>query len=114
MLPKENRLKKKKDFDQVFKQGKSFKEDFLFLKTKKNKLKEPRFGFIVSTKISKKAVVRNKIKRRLREIAKGSLVRLRPGLDVVLVAQKGIEEKEFAEIKEVCEKLFRKANILND
>ena len=38
MLPKENRLKKKKDFEKVFKEGQGFKEDFLFLKVVKNNL----------------------------------------------------------------------------
>ena len=70
MLPKKNRLKNKKDFERVFKQGKGFKEDFLFFKITKNNLKENRFGFIVSLKVSKKAVLRNKVKRRLREIIK--------------------------------------------
>lgn len=114
MLPKANRLKKKKDFEQVFKQGKGFKEDFLFLKIKKNDLKESRFGFIVSQKVSKKAVLRNKVKRRLREVMRRELPRIKPGIDGVLVAGKGAEEKDFLEIKEAANKLFKKAKILND
>ncbi|GAI32984.1 unnamed protein product, partial [marine sediment metagenome] len=62
MLNKRNRLKKKKDFDKVFKQGQGFKQDFLYLKIRKNNLKSSRFGFVVSKKFSKKAVIRNKIK----------------------------------------------------
>jgi ribonuclease P protein component len=68
MLLKENRLKKKKDFERVFSQGRNLKGDFLFFKTINNKLEDNRIGFIVSKKVSKKAVERNKIKRRLREI----------------------------------------------
>lgn len=113
MLPKKNRLKNKKDFERVFKQGKGFKEDFLFLKVKKNNLKESRFGFIASLKVSKKAVFRNKIKRRLRETVREKLSEVKSGIDVVLIAQKGTEEKDFSEIKEVTNKLFKKAKILN-
>ena len=114
MLPKKNRLKNKKDFERVFKQGKGFKEDFLFLKIAKNNLKENRFGFIVSLKVSKKAVLRNKVKRRLREIIKERLPEIKPGVDIVLIAQKGIEEKDFSEIRETINKLFGKVKILND
>lgn len=114
MLPKKNRLKNKKDFERVFNQGKGFKEDFLFLKIVKNNLKENRFGFIVSLKVSKKAVLRNKTKRRLREIIKERLPGIKPGIDVVLIAQKGIEEKDFSEVRETTNRLFEKAKILND
>ncbi len=114
MLPKKNRLKNKKDFERVFKQGKGFKDAFLFLKIRKNNLKESRFGFIVSSKISKKAVLRNKVKRRLREIAKERLPEIKSGIDGVLIAQKSIEEKDFSEIREVANELFKKAKILND
>ena len=36
MLPKINRLKKQKDFERVYKKGKGYKEDFLFLKIVEN------------------------------------------------------------------------------
>ena len=111
MLPKENRLKKKRDFEEVFKKGKTFRESFLFLRVKENNLKQNRFGFIVSSKISKKAVVRNKIKRRLREITKEYLPRVKTGVDVVLITKPGIETKGFPEIKEILIKLFEKAGI---
>jgi len=114
MLPKENRLKKKKDFKEVFKKGKGFRKDFLFLKIKNNSFKKIRFGFIVSREISKKAVIRNKIKRRLREIIKKELSKIKPGIDGVLIAKKGIEKKDFLEIKEVVFQLLKKAKIFND
>lgn len=112
MLPKKNRLRKKKDFEEGLRNGKGFKEDFLILKTKKNKLKEIRFGFIVSQKVSKKAVVRNKIKRRFREVAKEMTKRIIENTDIILIALPGTETKDFQEIKKVIEKLLKKAGIL--
>lgn len=115
MLSKENRLKRKKDFKEVFKKGKGFGKDFLFLKIKKNNLKKKsRFSFIVSKKISKKAVVRNKIKRRLREVIREELPRIKPGIDGVFIAKKNIEKKDFLEIKENVIQLLKKTEILND
>ena len=46
MFSKEQRLKKKKDIDWVFKKGKSFKQGFLILKAAKNNLNTSRFGFL--------------------------------------------------------------------
>ncbi len=114
MLPLKNRLKKKKDFQRVFKEGEPFKEDFLFLKRSENRLNKTRLGFIVSLKVSKKAFIRNKIKRRLREAVKEKIENLKKGYDVVIIVQREAKEKEFKEIEGCLEKLFKKANILND
>ena len=112
MLSKQYRLKKKKDFDEVIKKGKFFKENFLVLKKAKNNLRWTRVGFVVSQKVAKKAVIRNKIKRRLRETVGTNLSRIRPGYDIIFFSKKGIEEKEFLEIKKSIEKLLKKAKLL--
>ena len=107
MLPKENRLTKKKDFDIVFKEGKSVKGEFLLVKILKSHLKKSRFGFIVSKKISNKAVERNKIKRRLRKAFSDRLKSFSGSLDVVIIALPGILEKNFSEIEQAIAKLFK-------
>jgi ribonuclease P protein component len=113
MLPKVNRLKRKKDIERVFKEGHFFKEDFLILKLRENNLKESRFGFIVSQKVSKKASLRNKIRRRLSEIVKMKFKKTKKGVDGLLVACPGLETKDFWELDEAVEKLFKKAKICN-
>ena len=114
MLPKTSRLQKEKDINKVFKKGKRFKEDFLILKTLKNDLNKIRFGFIVSQKISKKASIRNKIKRRLSELIriKLKLQTLIKNSDNLLIAAPGLETKDFWEIEEMINKLFKKAGII--
>ena len=112
MFSKTNCLKKKKDFEKVFKKGKGFKEDFLALKITKNELGQSRFGIIVSQKISKKAAVRNKVKRKIREILKRKLPRLKKEVDVVLIAISGLEKKDFWEIEKTIDSLFKKARII--
>lgn len=114
MLPQQYRLKKKKDFERVFKKGKGLKETFLFLKFKKNKLQESRFGFLVSQKVSKKAVERNKVKRRLRELIRLKLPEIKKGIDIVLITKPGLEKKNFQEMEEMVNKLFKKAKLFND
>lgn len=112
MLPKKNRLKKKKDFEKVFKKGKGTKESFLFFKWVFNNLKISRFGFVVNQKVSKKAVLRNKVKRRLRELIKLKLPEIKNGIDGVFVAQPGLEKKDYKQIEDVLSKILPKAKVL--
>ena len=113
MLAKENRLKKKKDFEKLFKGGRSFREKFLVLKVNKNNLDSVRFGFIVSKKVSKKAVTRNKIKRQLREIIRKEIDNYQKGFDIAVIALPGIISKDFKEISQALEFALKKIKILN-
>ncbi|MFZ3301470.1 MAG: ribonuclease P protein component [Microgenomates group bacterium] len=99
MLASKNRLKKKINFarieiDGVMHQSKSFGMgiyDRLDVYNSdnnnldENDRKESHFGFIVSTKISKKAVVRNRIKRVIAEVIRKRLGEIKRGLDVVFL-----------------------------
>jgi len=111
MLSKSNRLKQKKDIERVIKRGESFKEKFLVLKTAKNNLSQSRFGFIVSQKVSKKATVRNKIKRELREIVKQKIKSLKFYRDNLIIVLPGTDNKTFREIEETTTILFKKARL---
>jgi len=107
MLALKNRIQKKKDIEKIFKKGRTFKESSLILKTIKNDLGFSRFGFIVSQKVSKKANVRNKIKRRLREIIRAHS--LQKETDNLLITLPGMEKNDFQETKRITEKLLSKA-----
>lgn len=112
MLKKENRLVKEKDFDLVFKRGKGIKEGFLFFKFFANEGKEPEIGFVVSNKISNKAVVRNKIKRRMREAIRPLIENCQNGFKGVFVALPGIEKEDFKGIEESIKVIFKKTKII--
>jgi len=111
MLKQKNRLTKKKDFDSAFKQGRGFKQGLLYFKIKNNNLDSSRFGFIVSKKFSKKAVERNKIKRRLREIIKKELPRIKKPIDVIIIINPGLEN-DFQKLEQMVAKLFENAKVL--
>lgn len=112
MLPQKNRIQNKKDIDRVLKKGKGLKEKFLILETIKNDLNKTRFAFIVSKKISLKASTRNKIKRKLSEIVRLKLKIIKPGQDILLIASPGLEMKDFWEIEEMINELFKKAKLV--
>ncbi|MDP2910404.1 MAG: ribonuclease P protein component [bacterium] len=111
MLNQKNRLTKKKDFDAVFKRGRGFKQGCLYFKIKENDLSFSRFGFIVSKKFSKKAVERNKIRRRLREIIKKKLLPVKEPKDIVIIVNPGAEN-DFEKLEQAINSLFKKANLI--
>jgi len=113
MLAKINRIKKKKDFETIFKNSKSVKNNLFILKMAKNNLGINRFGFVVSQKISKKATVRNKVRRRLAEVVKTEIKNIKTGIDFILITLPGIEKKEFSEIKESLKNTLIKLRCLN-
>lgn len=58
-----------------------------------------RLGITVSTKIDKRAVVRNKIKRRIRDIFRVNRSLLRSNFDIVIIARKNAGDLSFEEFK---------------
>ena len=78
-----------------------------------NGLPESRFGFSVSRRIGK-AVVRNKIKRRLREATRLRMAQIRPGWDIVFIARKPIGQASYQEIDAACARLLRRASLLRE
>lgn len=108
MLPKANRLTKKKDFNLVFQKGESLKADFLTCKVLRNNLKKARFGFVVSKKVSKKATTRNKVKRRLRAAVLGELKNILKSVDAVIVALPGADKKDSVSTKKAVALLINK------
>lgn len=68
MLPTPNRLRKKRDYDKLSTKGRSIYGVFATLRFRELGSGETKVGFITSTKMFKRAVDRNRIKRRLREV----------------------------------------------
>jgi ribonuclease P protein component len=112
MLPKSHRLTKEADFQKIFRRGKFVPTPFCHFKFRPNKLKVSRFAFVISNKISKKSVLRHKIKRRLSEIVRLRLKEIKPGIDCLIIAQPPIKNKNYQELKKLIEKNFLKVGLL--
>lgn len=78
-----------------------------------NGLPITRVGFVVSTKVSKRAVVRNKLKRRMREAVRTVISELQPGIDIAFMARSEAIKMTFVEIRAVMLDLLVKSKILN-
>lgn len=112
MLKKENRLRKTKEIEGVLKNGRSFYNSDFTLKVEKNNLEKNRLCVVISAKVSKKAVDRNKLKRRVRAIFYSQKDELKNGFDFLFISKKGSDIKEFSEIKESVLNLFKIAKVL--
>jgi ribonuclease P protein component len=96
MFKKNNRLSKSKDIETVFRAGRSFFSPYFVVRFLPHNKTGQRIAVVVSTKTSKKAVERNRIKRIIREAAKPWLLRLSPG-DYAIIA-KGSAAKQPATV----------------
>lgn len=113
MLPKDYRLKKRAAFNATYKTGKTLHKDgiTLFIGKEKNNEYPTRVGFVVSKKIHKRAVKRNRIKRLMREsyrllIKEGAVSD--KYLSIIFVASTKLLGKNFKEVDEVIRKLVYK------
>ncbi len=113
-LPKKYHLTRQKEFKKVYDSGKTVRNSFLFIKfLKDSSLKNSKFGIVVSTKISKKATVRNRVRRQISEVIRTNLDRIINDVNVVIVTNSKIVDKEFTEIEKVVVKLLKKSKILS-
>ena len=110
MLKRVNRLKKRYQFNYVYKSGEHFSSEHLVLYVSSSKTKSIKVGFAVTKKIGH-AVVRNKIRRRLREIVQKQLQSLKQNFNIIVVAKESVSEASFEKLTLELTKLFKKANL---
>ena len=113
MLKKINRLKKRYQFNYVYKSGEHFSGEHMVLYVVSSKTKNIKVGLAVTKKVGH-AVVRNKIRRRLREIVKNQLQNLKQNYNIIVVAKDNITEASFEKLSNEFLKLIKKANLFNE
>ncbi|AQY52393.1 ribonuclease P [Listeria weihenstephanensis FSL R9-0317] len=98
-MKKAYRIKKDDEFQRVFKKGKSFaNRQFVVYIFKREDLAHFRIGLSVSKKIGN-AVVRNHIKRRIRQSFHELNEQIVQGYDYIIIARKPAANMDFHEIK---------------
>ena len=107
-MRKEARLKKRSDFVAVRRRGRWWSNSLLTLRVLPNDLDASRVGFLVGRRVGC-AVVRNRVKRRLREIARQEAVS--KGWDVVVIARAQMGGVPFADAQRALRDLWRRAQV---
>ena len=111
MLPKKHRLKFKninKSFQKSFIQTKDF--DILLKKKPEDQISQ--FAINVNLKVSKRAVERNKVKRRISETIRRNLPLIKPGYDLFIFAKPTSVHKKSNQLEKDLLNAFNNAKIL--
>lgn len=106
------RIRKDAEFRAVYKRGKSFSNTLLVLYICVNRKKVNRLGVSVSKKVGK-SVVRNRIKRLIKENFRlnSDCIKVGNGYDLIFIARKSSKDKNYMEINSSVKNLIKKAGL---
>jgi len=107
MLPQRYRLRRTRDFARARRLGRSAGTSLLALYVLRTRSPDLRIGFSVSKRVGK-SVVRNRVKRRLREAVRPYVPELRPGQDLVFIARPSAADASLGQLAESTAYLLRK------
>lgn len=108
MFSKKYKIIKKEDFNSIYKNGALFQSDYLKVFILTTNLGYSRLSIIVSKTVSPQAVIRNKIKRRLKNVLFGLNIPLNTPVDIIIKTSLGADKLKSSILKEKFEKLFEK------
>jgi ribonuclease P protein component len=103
------RLTRPQDFSSVYRKGTSRSSSLLVLRALPNGLSVSRFGFSVSKRVGG-AVVRNTMKRRLREILR--IMPIQSAWDIVFIVRPPAASADFSTLKKTVEDLLTRVGLL--
>lgn len=107
------RLKSRVDFQAVYARGKSVANRAAVLYVLERRDPSPsRIGFAAGKKLGK-AVVRNRVKRRIKEAVRTSWSRVRPGLLLVIIARQGAMDMPFQQLQGRVVELLDRAGVFS-
>ena len=106
-------LKQNYEFRRLYQKGVSSAGSCMVLYCRKNKLGHNRLGLTASVKLGH-AVVRNRARRRLREVYRLNSNRLSAGWDIILVARSRTVTVSWKELNDTFLRLCRKLDLLED
>ncbi|MDQ0091904.1 ribonuclease P protein component [Paenibacillus anaericanus] len=111
-MHKKLRLRNRADFGRVYRAGKSFANRQLVVYwSNKHDIERFRLGVSASKKIGN-AVVRNRIRRKLKEIVRLHEAEIRDHVDIILIVRNGAVEMEYQELEKSVLHVLRKSSLL--
>jgi ribonuclease P protein component len=111
-VQREHRLRTSAEFSRVRELGgRGWAHRSLVLYAAANNLDSVRVGITVSRRVGK-AVVRNRVRRRLREAMRARLARVRTGQDVLLMARPSAAQASWTELNAAVDQVLARARLL--
>lgn len=105
-------MKSSLDFQAVYTKGRSVANKAAVLYTLPQKPPDTsRVGFAAGKKLGK-AVVRNRIKRRIKEATRLIWPRVKPGFLLIVIARQGAKDMPFQQLQTRITELFERAGVL--
>ena len=114
MLAKARRLRQERDIVRVYKKGRWGGAADLHAKAFKTGWPEARMAIVVSKKVSKKAVVRNRIRRRVAGQVEELWNSLVPGYDIVVTVRSDVSEATAPELKKQLSQALSRTGAINE
>ena len=105
------RLRRREDFARLRRDGRTLKHPLMSLSFVPNGLAHNRYGFVTSRHLGT-AVVRNHVRRLLRESVRLLHPGLRAGFDLVLIARQPVVGKPFVLVQRIVSELAQRAGLL--
>lgn len=105
-FPREARLVRRGEFDAVYRAGKRFSSPHFIVFVRRNELALNRFGFSIKKALGG-AVVRNRIRRRVREIVRCHRQEIPTGWDIVIHPKNSVARAEFAVLTQDLLRMLR-------
>jgi ribonuclease P protein component len=115
VMRRKYRLRANTDFQRLRREGRALVHPLLVLSVLPNDLEHSRFGFAVGRRVGK-AVIRNRIKRRMRESVRSRLQKheIAAGWDVIFIARRPIRDAAFHQVDEAIGLVLRRAGLLRE
>lgn len=111
MLSKKYRVKKFKEFNELFDKGDFKSASSFYIKYTKNEENYTKISVVVPKKVAKLAVTRNRIKRQLSEIIRLKYKELKPGYNIILICKPGVLEMQYGQLDREWDYLMEKSGL---
>jgi ribonuclease P protein component len=108
MLERKNRLAKMRDFLDMSRKGRSVFGPFMTMRVRQIREDEPKIGFVTPVKAFKKAVDRNRVKRRMRHLVRELYSEVPRKIHLVILLKPPVKEVGHEELERETRRMLKK------
>ncbi len=111
MIARAYRLRAAADFNKTYQRGRSTNADVLYIRSYQSHLAVSRVAVVASKKVSKRAVVRNRCKRRVVEVVRKDWPNIKPGYNFIITIKQDVSRIPSSEVETTIVDCLRRAQL---